>query len=164
MKKFATLILMLMLMTAAAACAQSAVLLVELPQDVLMVEDIQFDDGDFIQTYQAGGVTVQLLRYASFDMTLDELIGSEWTGAQNVRALAIDQVGGYPASGVQLSCAQDGQGMLDVTLVRVDTGAGVLVFEAVAAQGDVSGANTVETMLSTMSVLGGAQDAEAEVG
>lgn len=159
MKKFAVMILALMLM-ATAALADGAVLLVELPQDAQMVEDIQFDDGDFIQTYQAGGVTVQLLRYAAFDMTLDDLIGSEWTGAQNVTVLPLESVGGYPASGVQLVCAQDGAGTMDVTLVRVDTGDGVLVFEAVAAQGDAGAAAAVQAMIDTMNVLG----SEAEVG
>lgn len=164
MKKFVTLILMLVMMSAA-ALADSAVLLVELPQDAQMIEDIRFDDGDFIQTYQAGGMTVQLLRYASFDMSIDELIGSEWTGAANVTALSLDQVGGYPASGVQFSCVQEGQGTLDVTLVRVDTGDGVLVFEAVAAQGDAGAAQTVKAMLDSMSVLAvDAQAAEDEVG
>jgi len=164
MKKFVTLILVLVMMSAA-ALADSAVLLVELPQDAQMIEDIRFDDGDFIQTYQAGGMTVQLLRYASFDMSIDELIGSEWTGAANVTALALDQIGGYPASGVQLSCVQEGQGALDVTLVRVDTGDGVLVFEAVAAQGDAGAAQTVEAMLASMSVLADdAPAAEDEVG
>lgn len=159
MKRFAVMILALLMM-ATAALADGAVLLVELPQDAQMVEDIQFDDGDFIQTYQAGGVTVQLLRYAAFDMTLDDLIGSEWTGAQNVTVLPLESVGGYPASGVQLACAQDGAGMVDVTLVRVDTGDGVLVFEAVAPQGDANAAAAVQAMIDTMNVLG----SEAEVG
>jgi len=164
MKRFAMLVLALLL-TATAALADGAVLLVELPQDAQMVEDIQFDDGDFIQTYQANGMMVQLLRYAAFDMTLDELIGSEWAGAQNVTALALESVGGYPASGVQLDCAQEGQGVQNVTIVRVDTGDGVLVFEAVAAQGDAAAAQAVEAMLASMSVLSeGAGGTEAEVG
>ena len=165
MKRFAVMILALMLMTAASALADNALLLVELPQDVQMVEDVQFDDGDFIQTYQAGGVTVQLLRYAAFDMSIDELIGSEWTGAQNVTVLPLDSVGSYPASGVQLSCAQEGAGMLDVTLVRVDTGSGVLVFEAAWAQGDAQAAAAVQAMMDSMDVLNvDAVASEAEVG
>ena len=80
-------------------------------------------------------------------------------------ALSLDQVGGYPASGVQFSCVQEGQGTLEVTLVRVDTGDGVLVFEAVAAQGDAGAAQTVEAMLASMSVLADdAPAAEDEVG
>jgi hypothetical protein len=108
---------------------------------------------------------VQLLRYAAFDMSIDELIGSEWTGAQNVTVLPLDSVGGYPASGVQLSCAQEGAGMLDVTLVRVDTGSGVLVFEAAWAQGDAQAAAAVQAMMDSMDVLNvDAVASEAEVG
>ena len=67
-KMFAVMLAVLLLMPAL-ALAQGSVLMVELPQDAQMVENVAFDDGDFIQTYQlAGGASVQLLRYAAFDM------------------------------------------------------------------------------------------------
>lgn len=72
---------LLMLLTCAWAedASSRAVLLVQLPEDAQMIENVEFEDGDFIQTYQlSGGAHVQLLRYAGFDMTLDELVQSDW--------------------------------------------------------------------------------------
>ena len=166
MKKFAVMILALMLM-ATAALADGPVLLMEMPQDVQMVEDVMFDDGDFVQTYQlGGGASVHLLRYAAFDMTIDELIASEWDGAQNVAAMAISSVGGHPAMGVTLSSVHDGAGMVEVTIIMVDYGAGKLVFEAVVPQGNAQAAASVKQMIATMDVLsdGAAGSDEAEVG
>ena len=71
MKKGFFALLLAVCMLPALALATGSVLMVELPQDAQMVENVEFDDGDFIQTYQlSGGARVQLLRYASFDMTL----------------------------------------------------------------------------------------------
>ena len=59
-------VLALMLTGAAFADQENApVMLVKLPEDAQMVENVAFDDGDFVQTYQLnGGAYVQLLRYA----------------------------------------------------------------------------------------------------
>ena len=57
-------LLTLALLLAGAAFADqedAPVLLVQLPEDAQMVENVAFDDGDFIQTYQlSGGAYVQL--------------------------------------------------------------------------------------------------------
>ena len=104
-------------------------------QDAQMVENVAFDDGDFIQTYQlAGGAQVQLLRYAAFDMTLGDLFASEWVGATDVRELDIAQVGGYPAQGLRFAYQEEGQQALDVALVVIDAGQ-TLVFSAVFPAG-----------------------------
>ena len=49
-------VLALMLTGAAFADQENApVMLVKLPEDAQMVENVAFDDGDFIQTYQLSG-------------------------------------------------------------------------------------------------------------
>lgn len=169
MKKWFAALLALMLMLPVLAVAQGAVLLVELEQGAQMIENIAFDDGDYIQTYQlSGGANVQLLRYASFDMTLGDLFASEWVGATDVRELGVAEVGGYPAQGLRFAYQEEGQEALDVTLVVIDAGE-TLVLNAVypqalgAAQIDAA----VEALLGSMSVSAeGAQtaDANAEVG
>ena len=71
-KLLGALLLGAALLLPALALADGPVLLVELPEDAVMVENVTFEDGDFIQSYQlAGGSQVQLLRYARFDMTLE---------------------------------------------------------------------------------------------
>ena len=71
-------VLALMLTGAAFADQENApVMLVKLPEDAQMVENVAFDDGDFIQTYQlSGGAYVQLLRYAQGDVTLDGIVAA----------------------------------------------------------------------------------------
>ena len=159
MKKLAVLLLSLLLLIPATAPAEGSVLLLEIPDDAQMVENIAFDDGDFIQTYQRGGMTLQLLRYASFDMTLNDLIESEWTGCSDVQALDIAQAGGFPAEGVKLRYEQEGTGAVDVTLVLVRSAQSTLVFSAVVPLGDSENAALVEAMVRSMDVRG-----EAEVG
>ena len=167
MKKAFAWLLALALAIPAWALAEGPVLLLNLPQDAQMVENIEFDDGDFIQTYQlSGGARVQLLRYGAFDMTLDELVASEWVGCTNAQDLALDSIGGYPASGLRLHDQEDGQDALNVTVVLVNAGEATLVFEAVFPQalGDAQIEATVDAMLRSMDVQGGAAASSAEVG
>lgn len=140
------------------ALAERPVLLVSLPQDAQMVENVEFEDGDFVQTYQlSGGAYVQLLRYAGFDMTVDDLLGSEWIGAQDVQDLSIAKIGGFDTTGVRLSCTQDGQDAVIVTLVLVVVGSDTLVYQAVYPQsiGAEQIASVVDDMIHSMDVLGG---------
>ena len=164
-RMFACLLALLVL--PALALSEGPVLLLELPQDAQMVENVQFDDGDFIQTYQlSGGARVQLLRYGAFDMTLDELVASEWVGCTNAQDLALGSVGGYPASGLRLHDQEDGQDALDVTVVLVHAEGATLVFEAVFPQalGDAQIRALVDGMIDSMDVQGGAAGSGAEVG
>lgn len=169
MKRIFAALLALMLLTPAMALGQNAVLLVELEQDAQMIENIAFEDGDFIQTYQlSGGASVQLLRYASFDMTLGDLFASEWVGATDVRELGVSEISGYPAQGLRFAYQEEGQEALDVTLAVIDAGE-TLVFTAVYPQalGTAQIDAQIEAMLSSMSVsVEGAEsvDAAAEVG
>ena len=151
MKKLFAVLLAAVLLVPALAFAQGSVLMVELPEDAQMVENVAFDDGDFIQTYQlAGGAQVQLLRYAAFDMTLGELFASEWVGATDVRELGVTEVGGYPAQGLRFSYQTEGQAALDVALVVVDAGE-TLVMSAVFPAGTADA--QLETMLGSLSVM-----------
>ena len=153
MKKWMNVLLLCAaLLLPALSLADGPVLLVELPDDAVMIENVEFEDGDFIQTYQLdGGAQVQLLRYASFGMTLEELAASDWPDAAAAAKLDVRHVGGCPASGLRLTSPQGDGSTLDVTLVLVDAGAYTLIFSAVCPQG--ADAQAVETMLSTMNVL-----------
>ena len=169
MKKGFFALLLSVCMLPALALATGSVLMVELPQDAQMVENVEFDDGDFIQTYQlSGGARVQLLRYASFDMTLGDLIASEWVGCTDVRELDVKEIGGFAAEGLRFAYQTDDQPALDVSIVLVKVNGAVLVFEAVfpTELGDAQIDATVQTMLSTMDVMatGEGQDVNAEVG
>ena len=163
MKKWMNVLLLCAaLLLPALALADGPVLLVELPDDARMVENVSFEDGDFIQSYQlAGGTQVQLLRYARFDMTLEELAGSDWPDATATAKLDVKHVGGCPASGLRLNSPAGDGSTLDVTLVLVDAGAYTLIFSAVCPQG--ADEQAVETMLTTMNVLE-TESGSAEVG
>ena len=91
MKKILMWLTVLALLLTGAAFADqedAPVLLVQLPEDAQMVENVAFDDGDFVQTYQlSGGAYVQLLRYARSDVTLDGIIAGDWPGATDVQSL-----------------------------------------------------------------------------
>ena len=151
MKKMLAVMLAVLLLVPALALAQGSVLMVELPQDAQMVEDIAFDDGDFIQTVQLpGGAQVQLLRYAAFDMTLGDLFASEWVGATDVRELGITEVSGHPAQGLRFSYQEEGQQALDVAIVVVDAGE-TLVFSAVFPAGGADA--QLDAMLESMTVM-----------
>ena len=151
MKKILAAVLAVLMLVPALAAAQGSVLMVELPQDAQMVEDVAFDDGDFIRTYQLpGGAQVQLLRYAAFDMTLGELFASEWVGATDVRELGLSDVGGHPAQGLRFSYQEEGQQALDVALVVVDAGE-TLVMSAVFPAGGADA--QLEGLLQSMTVM-----------
>lgn len=156
----------------AAALGESApadpVLLVELPETAQIIEDVAFEDGDFIQTYQIdGGATVQLLRYASFDMTLEELAESERTGHGEIETLPLTQTGGYPAQGIRFAWTQE-DAAVDVTMVQVSVGEQTLLLQAVFPQ--EMGRDAIDAllkpMLDSMDVLDtqAAPEDEAEVG
>ena len=164
MKKCFLALLLALCMLPALALASGSVLMVQLPQDAQMVENVEFDDGDFIQTYQlSGGATVQLLRYASFDMTMGDLIASEWAGCTDVRELGVSTIGGCAAEGLRFAYQADGQKALDVSIALVKTDGAVLVFEAVFPEtlGDAQIDATVQAMLASMDVRG-AEDTAAE--
>ena len=151
MRKMMAMMLAVLLLVPALAFAQGNVLMLELPQDAQMVEDVAFDDGDFIQTYQLpGGAQVQLLRYAAFDMTLGELFASEWVGATDVRELDLTEIGGYPAQGLRFAYQEDGQQALDVALVVVDAGE-TLVLSAVFPAGSMDA--QLDALLDSMTVM-----------
>lgn len=163
MKKLMIALMMLMLLLPALAAADGPVLLVEMPEEAQMVENIQFEDGDFIQTYQISGAQVQLLRYASLGMSLEQMASSDFPGARDVTPLALERVGSFPAGGLTLVYEEKGQETLDVTLVLVDAGAYSLVFSAVVPQSaDDTVRSQVEAMVQSLEML--SPDSNAEVG
>ena len=160
MKKLLCALLVCASLWPCAALGDGPLLLVELPEDAVCVENVEFEDGDFIQSYQlSGGSQVQLLRYSSFDMTLEELAESDWPDCEIAQTLDIRHVGGCPAGGLRLTGGENED--ITVTLVLVDAGAYTLIFSAVSPQD--ADAQAVETMLATMNVLE-TGDSAADVG
>ena len=155
------LVMMLALVCAvllgAAASADGPVLLVELPEDALMVENVQFEDGDFIQTYQlSGGVRVQILRYAAFDMTLEDLAEGEWTGYTDLQTMDITEVGGCPAQGVKLAYRDEAGTDTTVYMIMADAqGQKLLMTAAFPAEiGEEQIETDVNAWLTTMTITG----------
>ena len=156
-KMLMMLALMCAMMLGAAALADGPVLMLELPEDALLVEDVQFEDGDFIQTYQLpGGVRVQMLRYAAFDMTLTDLAEGEWTGYTGLQTLDITQVDGCPAQGVTLTHRDEAGGETIVYMVMAEAeGQKLLLTAAFPAEiGGEKAQADVNAWLSTMTIAG----------
>ena len=106
--------------------AGSCAILVDLPEDAVMVERVSFEDGDFIQTFQLpDGVTVQILRYATLDMTLEDMAEGEWTGYTLMEELPLDGLDQSIKKVIHLKTQADlGNGMAayDVYILRAQTG------------------------------------------
>ena len=159
MKKILIGLLTLALLLVGAAFADqedAPVLLVQLPEDAQMVENVAFDDGDFVQTYQlSGGAYVQLLRYGDMSMSISDLVASDWAGATGVQDMNLDKIGGCAADGVRLDYDEDGQDALRVSLVLVTSGRTTLVYQAVYPQklGEEQIDATVDQMVRSMDIL-----------
>ena len=133
MKKGAVLLL-LMLMPVM-ALAEGPVLETSLPENAQLVENVEFEDGDFIRTYQMeDSTTVQMLRYSAFDMTLDDLAEGEWTGYTAREELELSALDGYPAEGVHLMTG-DAENGFDVFIVLVRVQEQTLIFQTVLGTG-----------------------------
>lgn len=176
MKKWLTMFFALLLLPAL-ALAEGPVLLVELGEEAQMVENVEFEDGEFIQTYQlADGVTVQLLRYMDFEMTMDELIASDWPVSCRVETQDMTQKLGYPAAHAHIWQTLDESGypvkakdeqeqtMMEIDLVMVTVGNATLIYQdsyIAGARGDMT-----LPLLDSLQVLTGEEAAKetAEVG
>ena len=166
MKKILIGLLTLALLLVGAAFADqedAPVLLVQLPEDAQMVENVAFDDGDFVQTYQlSGGAYVQLLRYVQSDVTMDGLVAGDWPGATNVQDMTLETVGGCKAQGILMNVSPEDDEALRVALVLVSADSCTLVYQAVYPQrlGIDQIDDAVQRMVNSMDVLGGtsAQD------
>ena len=129
MKKMMAALVLVLCMLVSCAMAEGPRLMVELPDDALMIESFEFDDGDFVQTYQLPeGVRVQMLRYASFDMTLKELAEGEWTGYSEAQRLELGEISGYPAQAMRLT---DEQESVIVYTMMVNAEEQTLIFQVV---------------------------------
>lgn len=161
-----------LLVLPALALADAPVLLAELPESAQMVENVEFEGGDFIQTYQLNnGATVQLLRYTGFTMTLDELISSDWPVNSGVEMQAMTEVSGYPAQHAHILQAYDESGypvkanggpggVMAIDLVLVNVENTTLILQCIDKGGAGTG-NAIKELLGSLQVLGGEN---AEVG
>ena len=157
MKKGAALLLLLLMPVM--ALAEGPVLTTSLPENAQLIENVEFEDGDFIRTYQMeDGATVQMLRYGVFDMTLDDLAEGEWTGYTAREELELKAMDGYPAEGVHLMTG-DAENGLDVYIVLVRAQEQTLIFQTVLGTG--TDLTRVQEWLSDMRVV---QEDEAAIG
>ena len=154
------------------AFADAPVMLVDLPESAQMVENVEFDNGDFIQTYQLdSGVTVQLLRYTGFTMAMDELIASDWPVNAGVEMQPMTELSGYPAQHAHILQAYDESGYpvkadgsaggvmaIDLVLVNADNAA--LIVQIIDRGGEGTDA-VVKAIIESLQVQGGDH---AEVG
>jgi len=157
---------MLLMLPALPVLAEGPVLLVELPEDAVLTESVEFEDGDFIQSYQMGGAQAQLLRYADFDMTLADLVASDWAENCGVEPLPLTEVSGYPAQGARIMQAVDaggypvagepaeGQQVMEIRLVLIQVGDCALIYQ------DMRMAGEEEALPSLDSLKVQAEDAE----
>ena len=145
------------------ALSEGMVLMVELPEDAQMVENIAFEDGDFIQTYQLNeGVKVQILRYESLGMTLEEMAYGEWAGYKHSEKMAITEIDGYPAEGIRLEYEEEGN-KLTVYLLMMDVQGQKLIFQAMFG-GEMDAQQMDESMNAWINTMTIHNPEEMEVG
>jgi hypothetical protein len=105
--------------------AGSNVILVDLPEETVMTELVEFENGDFIQTFQLPyGGTAQILRYQEFDLTLEELAQGEWTGYTSMERLDTRGMDSFVKEAIHLKMKQDettGTPGCDVYIVLAET-------------------------------------------
>ena len=171
MKKMIAMLFALAVMIPALALAGSPVLLVDLPQDAQMIENIAFDDGDFIQTYQLEeGIAVQLLRFSGFEMAIDELISSDWPLNCGIVMQEMTELSGVPArhahilqaydeSGYPVKEAGASGGVMAIDLIVVNTDGAALIFQSISKPG--ADAETMAAIIESLKIQG---MEEAEVG
>lgn len=153
------LLLAVCLLTVSLACAEEfdrPLLFLNLPGDAQMIENVQFDDGDFIQTYQlSGGAHITLLRYADFNMSVHDLLTSEWDGARSISGLDLDPISGQKTEGIRFSYSEADDDTLLITLITITAGKDTLVFEAVYPErnGEDQVNAIVDGIIRTMQVI-----------
>lgn len=151
--------------------ADAPVMLVDLPESAQMVENVAFDNGDFIQTYQMeDGVSVQLLRYTGFEMAIDELISGDWPLNCGVVMQDMTEISGVPASHAHILQAYDESGypvkeagasgsVMAIDLIVVNADGAALIFQSISRPG--ADAETMAAIIETLKIQGAE---EAEVG
>jgi hypothetical protein len=132
--RFCALLSAVFLLLCTLALAESAgpYLLLDLPADAQMIENVEFDNGDFVQTYQlSGGAHITLLRSQEMDMSITDLIESEWTGAENVSFLQVAPISEHPTQACSLLYPDESGTRLSVTLLTVQAEQYTLLYEAI---------------------------------
>ena len=167
----AALLLLALVLLPVLALADAPVMLVNLPESAQMVENVEFENGDFIQTYQLeNGITVQLLRYEGFEMVIDELIASDWPVNCGVSLLEMDAISGVPAKRAHILQAFDEGGypvkeasatgsVMAIDLIVAHANDTTLIFQCMGPAG--AAAETAARLMESLSIQGGE---EAEVG
>lgn len=127
------------------ALAAGPVMLVELPESAQMIENVEFDNGDFIQSYQMeDGVNVQLLRYTGFTMTLEDMIASDWPVNARYELYEGTEISGYPVARAHIwqpvdeggypvkakdTKGQESERMMEIDLILVTVDHATLIYQ-----------------------------------
>ena len=153
------------------AFAEAPVMLVDLPESAQMVENVEFEGGDFIQTYQLeDGITVQLLRYTGFEMTIDDLILSDWPVNCGVVMQERTELSGLPARHAHILQAYDASGypvkdagasgsVMAIDLIVVNADGAALIFQSISKPG--ADAEMMTKIIESLKIQGAE---EVEVG
>lgn len=155
------------------ALAAGPVLLVDLPESAQMIENVEFDNSDFIQSYQLeNGANVQLLRYTGFTMTLEDLIASDWPVNARYELYDGAEISGYPAQRAHIwqpvdeggypvkakdSNEQESERMMEIDLILVTVDHATLIYQSTCLSGE-DGEITLP-MIESLSIQG-AENAE----
>ena len=162
---------LLLLVFPVLALGQEPVMLVDLPESAQMVENVEFENGDFIQTYQLEeGIAVQLLRFDGFEMAIDELISSDWPLNCGIVMQEMTELSGVPArhahilqaydeSGYPVKEAGASGGVMAIDLIVVNTDGAALIFQSISKPG--ADAETMAAIIESLKIQG---MEEAEVG
>lgn len=173
-KKTVLLFALLLTLLCSLSLADGPVLCFTLPEDAVMIENVDFGDGEFIETYQLpGGVMVQSLRFMTDSLTLDALIAGDWATCSAVQAGEISEISGCPAEsrtvtqridaqGYPVASAQDaGVDEMRIELVAAHPQGCTLVMQIILPE-DADG-QIAQNILDSLQV-GGAEDSDAIVG
>lgn len=155
------------------ALAAGPVMLVELPESAQMIENVEFDNGDFIQFYQLeNSANVQLLRYTGFTMTLEDLIASDWPVNARYELYDGAEISGYPAQRVHIwqpvdeggypvkakdGNAQESERMMEIDLILVTVDHATLIYQSTYLSDE--GGEIILPMIESLSIQG-AENAE----
>lgn len=173
-KKIVLLFALLLTLFCSLSLADGPVLCFTLPENAIMIENVDFGDGEFIETYQLpDGTVVQNLRFMTDTLTLDELIIGDWATCSAVADGEISEISGCPAEsrtvtqridaqGYPAASAQDaGVGEIHIELVAAHPQGCTLVMQIILPEG--ADEQTAKSILNSLQI-GGAENSDAIVG
>ena len=143
-------VLLGLLLLLSCAVAEGHHLTVELPTDARKVEDVTFEDGDRIETWQlSGGASIQILEFRG-PASLSDMIGA-WDAPASVADIPVPRVDGRPSQGIRF-LSTEGDTDYSVTVLRITEERNTYFFETVFPQrlGDEQIDAIVDSMIRSL--------------